>query len=194
MRILILLICLLGLTSCKTKLLHIFKKEEKSKENVQINQENSVKTEKSGQKTEFQFAENDDVEIELESDKDSLGNSKSMSYSVTRSNGTQTVVVTGGRMKMRAKRSKTTQTSRKDTVYKEDTSNKAVINKQSERSNSEFKKEKDVEVKGFTFGVYFSLIFWILVVLALLFLAWRLKLFRQVPAIITKFKRLLKRI
>ncbi|MDO4782632.1 MAG: hypothetical protein Q4A09_05360 [Capnocytophaga felis] len=194
MRILILLICLSWLTSCKTKHVQIERKEEKHKE-IKKSQKDSVFEQVAESRNQFFLRENEIIsQFELETEKDSTGQSKTLEFERIRSPSGEKIIVRGGKVKIKTSAQTSEKITKKDTLQLNNTSVRTSENTQKITENKSFKKQKEVKTQGFTFGGYLSLIFWILVLGTLIFLAWRLKLFRQVPAVITKFKRLLKMI
>ncbi|GIM49401.1 hypothetical protein [Capnocytophaga stomatis] len=189
-----LLLLLLFFTGCKTKHVQIEKSEEQRKEVKKSEKDSVFQQEKQSKSTVFQLDNSQSVELELETEKDSTGQSKTLEFERIRSPAGEKIIVRGGRVKIKTSAQTSEKITKKDTLQVNSTSVRTAENTQKITENKSFKKQKEVKTQGFIFGGYLSLIFWILVLGTLIFLAWRLKLFRQVPAIITKFKRLLKMI
>ncbi|WP_123873957.1 hypothetical protein [Capnocytophaga canimorsus] len=133
-------------------------------------------------------------QFELETEKDSTGQSKTLEFERIRSPAGEKIIVRGGRVKLKVGSTDRQLYRQKDTLQVNNISVRTSENTQKITENKSFKKQKEVKTQGVTFGGYLSLILWILVLGALIFLAWRLKLFRKITAIITKFKRFLKNI
>ncbi|MFJ1490944.1 hypothetical protein [Capnocytophaga canis] len=189
-----LLFLLLFVTGCKIKHVQIERKEEKHKEIKKSQKDSVFEQQKQGKSTVFQVDDSQSVELELETEKDSTGQSKVLEFERIRSPAGEKIIVRGGRVKIKTSAQTSEKITKKDTLQVNNTSVRTSENTQKITENKSFKKQKEVKTQGFTFGGYLSLIFWILVLGTLIFLAWRLKLFRKITAIITKFKRLLKMI
>lgn len=192
--ILKLLFLLLLLFGCKTKHVQIERKEEKHKETRQVKKD-SVFEQVAESRNQFFLRENEIIsQFELETEKDSTGQSKVLEFERIRSPSGEKIIVRGGKVKLKVGSTDRQLYRQKDTLQVNNTSVRTNIQESKITESKSFKKEKEVKTQGFTFGGYLSLILWILALVTLIFLAWRLKLFRQVPALITKFKRLLKNI
>ncbi|GIJ95164.1 hypothetical protein CAPN002_23820 [Capnocytophaga stomatis] len=189
-----LLIVLLLFAGCKTKHLQIERKEEKHKEIKKIQKDSVFKQEKQGKSTVFQLDNSRSFEIELETEKDSTGQSRTLEFERIRSPSGEKIIVRGGKVKIKTSAKTSEKITKKDTLQLNNTSVRTNIQENKVTESKSFTKQKEVKTQGFTFGGYLSLILWILVLGTLIFLAWRLKLFRKIIAIITKFKRLLKMI
>ncbi|MFJ1330277.1 hypothetical protein [Capnocytophaga canimorsus] len=181
-------------TACKTKQLRIEKSEERKKEVRKSEKDSVFEIKKQGKSAVFQLDNSQFFELDLETEKDSTGQSKVLEFERIRSPAGEKIIVRGGRVKIKTSAQTSEKITKKDTLQVNNTSVRTSENTQKITENKSFKKEKEVKTQGFTFGGYLSLIFWILILGTLIFLAWRLKLFRKITAIITKFKRLLKMI
>ncbi|ATA75212.1 hypothetical protein [Capnocytophaga sp. H2931] len=189
-----LLFLLLFVTGCKIKHVQIERKEEKHKE-IKKSQKDSVFEQVAESRNQFFLRENEIIsQFELETEKDNTGQSKVLEFERIRSPAGEKIIVRGGKVKIKTSANTSEKITKKDTLQVNNTSVRTSENTQKITENKSFKKQKEVKTQGFTFGGYLSLILWILVLGILVFLAWRLKLFRKITAIITKFKRLLKNI
>ncbi len=185
-----LLLILLFVIGCKTKHVQIEKSEEQRKE-VRKSKKDSVFEQVAESRNQFFLRENEIIsQFELETEKDSTGQSKALEFERIRSPSGEKIIVRGGKVKIKTSANTSEKITKKDTLQLNNTSVRTSENTQKITENKSFKKQKEVKTQGVTFGFYF----WLVVVLLLLFLAWRLKLFRKITAIITKFKRLLKMI
>ncbi|GIJ93353.1 hypothetical protein CAPN002_05710 [Capnocytophaga stomatis] len=189
-----LLLLLLFFTGCKTKHVQIEKSEEQRKEVKKSEKDSVFEETKTGKSTVFQLDNSQSVELELETEKDSTGQSKTLEFERIRSPAGEKIIVRGGKVRIKTSAQTSEKITKKDTLQVNSTSVRTNIQESKTTESKSFNKQKEVKTQGFTFGGYLSLIFWILILGILVFLAWRLKLFRNVPAIITKFKRLLKNI
>ncbi|GIM53769.1 hypothetical protein [Capnocytophaga cynodegmi] len=189
-----LLLILLFVIGCKTKHVQIERKEEKHKEVRKSKKDSVFEETKTGKTTVFQVDNSQVFELDLETEKGSAGQSKVLEFERIRSPSGEKIIVRGGRVKIKTSAQTSEKITKKDTLQVNNTSVRTNIQENKTTENKSFNKQKEVKTQGFTFGGYLSLILWILVLGTLIFLAWRLKLFRKITAIITKFKRLLKMI
>lgn len=189
-----LLLILLFVIGCKTKHVQIERKEEKHKEVRKSKKDSVFEETKTGKTTVFQVDNSQVFELDLETEKDSAGQSKALEFERIRSPSGEKIIVRGGKVKLKVGSTDRQLYRQKDTLQVNSTSVRTNIQENKATESKSFNKQKEVKTQGFTFGGYLSLIFWILVLGTLIFLAWRLKLFRKITAIITKFKRLLKNI
>ena len=189
-----LLFLLLFVMGCKTKHVQIERKEEKHKEIKKSQKDSVFEQQKQGKSSVFQLDNSRSLELELETEKDSTGQSKVLEFERIRSPAGEKIIVRGGRVKIKTSAQTSEKITKKDTLQVNNTSVRTNIQENKTTESKSFNKQKEVKTQGVTFGGYLSLILWILVLGALIFLAWRLKLFRKITAIITKFKRLLKMI
>ncbi|MFJ1429472.1 hypothetical protein ACILE2_01540 [Capnocytophaga canimorsus] len=185
-----LLFLLLFVTGCKIKHVQTERKEEKHKEIKKSQKDSVFEQQKQGKSTVFQLDNSQSFEMDLETEKDSTGQSKVLEFERIRSPAGEKIIVRGGRVKIKTSAQTSEKITKKDTLQVNNTSVRMSENTQKITENKSFKKQKEVKTQGFVFGVYL----WLIAILLLLFLAWRLKLFRKNTAIITKFKRLLKMI
>lgn len=182
--------CLFPVACKTTKHLQVERKEEKYKE-IKKSQKDSVFEEaKTGKTTVFQLDNSQVFELDLETEKDSTGQSKVLEFERIRSPLGEKIIVRGGKVKIKTSAYNSEKITKKDTLQVNNTSVRANIEEYKNTENKSFIKQKEVKTQGFTFSFYL----WILLLTVLVFLAWRLKLFRQIPAVIVKFKRFLKRI
>lgn len=188
--ILKLLLLLLFVTGCKTKHLQIERKEDRHKETRQVKKD-SVFEQVAESRNQFFLRENEIIsQFELET-ADSIGG-KELTFERIRSPAGEKIIVRGGRVKIKTSANFSEKITRKDTLQVNNTSVRTNIQENKTSESKSFKKEKEVKTQGFTFGGYLSLILWILVLVSLIFLAWRLKLFRQFKPFLNIIQKLFK--
>ncbi|MFJ1491988.1 hypothetical protein [Capnocytophaga canis] len=187
-----LLLFLLFFTGCKTKRVQIEKSEEVVSDHRQVKKDSVFGQEKQGKMVVFELDNSQVFELDLET-ADGLGY-RELTFERIRSPAGEKIIVRGGKVRIKTSANTSEKITKKDTLQVNSTSVRTNIQENKTTESKSFNKQKEVKTQGFTFGGYLSLILWILVLGTLIFLVWRLKLFRKITAIITKFKRLLKMI
>ncbi len=171
-KILYLLLPLLLLIGCRSKKSSRTEHREEQRSERKETKDSSIHVEKSQKVVTFELQHSQSYEITLESDRDSVGNAKEVVYHRIRDGDSETIRVQGGKVTLKAidNLSKRLHEADSTLVINNQISQKSEIKKQ-EASQSK-QVEKQVQ------GTPIRYIFWILVVGVLVYVAWRLKLFR----------------
>jgi len=171
-KILYSLLALLLLTGCKSKKSNRAEHREEQRSERKETKDSSLHVEKSQKVSTFEVQQSQLYEVTLESEKDSAGNAKELVYYRIRDGDSETIRVRNGKgiLKTIDNISKSLQQADSTLVINNQISQKSEVKKQ-EASQSK-QVEKQVQ------GTPIRYIFWILVVGVLVYLAWRLKMFR----------------
>ncbi|WP_454951937.1 lipoprotein [Capnocytophaga granulosa] len=171
-KILYLLLALLLLTGCKSKKSNRAEHREEQRSERKETKDSSIQVEKSQKVSTFEVQQSQLYEVTLESEKDSAGNAKELVYYRIRDGDSETIRVRNGKVILKAINniSKSLHQTDSTLVINNQISQKSEVKKQ-EASQSK-QVEKQVQ------GTPIRYIFWILVVGVLVYLAWRLKMFR----------------
>ena len=171
-KILYLLLTLLLLTGCKSKKSNRTEHREEQKSEIKETKYSSIQVEKSQKVSTFEVQQSQLYEVTLESEKDSTGNAKELVYYRIRDGDNETIRVRNGKVTLKAINNifKSLHQADSTLVINNQISQKSEVKKQ-EASQSK-QVEKQVQ------GTPIRYIFWILVVGVLVYVAWRLKLFR----------------
>ena len=171
-KILYSLLALLLLTGCRSKKSNRTEhREERQSERKEI-KDGSSHVEKSQKVATFDLQHSQSYELTLESDRDSMGNAKEVVYHRIRDGDKETIRVQGGKVTLRTIDNLSKSLHEADTTLYID--NK--ISQKSEVKKQEASQSKQVEKQ--VQGTPIRYIFWILVVGVLVYVVWRLKLFR----------------
>lgn len=171
-KILYLLLALLLLTGCRSKKSNRTEhREERQSERKEI-KDSFSHVEKSQKVATFDLQHSQSYELTLESDRDSMGNVKEVVYHRIRDGDGETIRVQGGKVTLRTIDNLSKSLKQADTtlIINNQISQKSEVKKQ--ETNQSKQVEKQVQ------GTPIRYIFWILVVGVLVYVAWRLKLFR----------------
>ena len=167
-----LLLALMVLFGCKSKKSNRTEhREERQSERKEI-KDSSSHVEKSQKVATFDLQYSQSYELTLESDRDSMGNAKELVYYRIRDGDSETIRVQGGKVTLRTtdNLSKRLQQSDSTLVINNQISQKSEVKKQKASQSKQVEKHvQDTPIRY---------IFWILVVGVLVYVAWRLKLFR----------------
>lgn len=171
-KILYSLLALLLLTGCKSKKSNRAEHREEQWSERKETKDSSIQVEKSQKVSTFEVQQSQLYEVTLESEKDSAGNAKELVYYRIRDGDSETIRVRNGKVILKAINnfSKSLHQTDSTLVINNQISQKSEVKKQ-EASQSR-QVEKQVR------GTPIRYIFWILVVGVLVYVAWRLKLFR----------------
>ena len=171
-KIMYLLLALLLLTGCKSKKSNRTEHREEQRSERNEVKDSSTRVEKAQKVSAFDLQHSQSYELTLESDKDSVGNSKELLYYHIRDGDKETIRIRNGKVTLKTidNLSKSLQQADSTLVINNKLSQKSEVKKQ-ETSQSK-QVEKQVQ------GAPIRYIFWILVAGVLVYLAWRLKLFR----------------
>ena len=171
-KIMYLLLALLLLGSCRSKKLNRTEHREEQRSERKETKDSYTRVEKSQKVSTFEVQQSQSYEVTLESEKDSAGNAKELVYYRIRDGDSETIRVRNGKVTLKTvdNLSKSLQQADSTLVINNQISQKSEVKKQ-EASQSK-QVEKQVQ------GTLIRYIFWILVVGVLLYVAWRLKLFR----------------
>ena len=167
-----LLLALLLLTGCKGKKLNKTEHREEQKSERKEVKDSSTQVEKAQKVATFDLQQSQSYELTIESDRDSVGNAKEVVYHRIRDGDSETIRVQGGKVTLKTidNLSKSLQQADSTLVINNQISQKSEVKKQ--ETNQSKQVEKQVQ------GTPIRYIFWILVVGVLVYVAWRLKLFR----------------
>ena len=171
-KIMYLLLALLLLTGCRSKKSNRTEHREEQKSERKEVKDSSTRVEKAQKVATFDLQQSQSYEITLESDRDSVGNAKEVVYHRIRDGDNEIIRVRNGKVTLKTvdNISKSLQKADSTLVINNQISQKSEVKKQ-EASQSK-QVEKQVQ------GTPIRYIFWILVVGVLVYIAWRLKLFR----------------
>ena len=191
--ILKLLFLLLLLFGCKTKHVQIERKEEKHKE-IRKSEKDSVFEQKTaGKTTVFQVDNSQSFELNLETEKDSTGQSKVLEFERIRSPSGEKIIVRGGKVKLKVGSTDRQLYRQKDTLQVNNTSVRTNIQESKITESKSFKKEKEVKTNPFSW-LWLTMFASGIIILVLVFLQCKYKLFRWFPVIIMKFKKYLNKV
>ena len=191
--ILKLLLILLFVTGCKTKHVQIERKEEKHKE-IRKSEKDSVFEQKTaGKTTVFQVDNSQSFELNLETEKDSTGQSKVLEFERIRSPSGEKIIVRGGKVKLKVGSTDRQLYRQKDTLQVNNTSVRTNIQESKITESKSFKKEKEVKTNPFSW-LWLTMFASGIIILVLVFLQCKYKLFRWFPVIIMKFKKYLNKV
>lgn len=167
-----LLLALLLLTGCKGKKLNKTEHREEQRSERKEVKDGATRVGKAQKVSTFDLQQFQSYEITLESEKDSTGNAKELVYYRIRDGDSETIRVRNGKVTLKSINniSKSLHQADSTLVINNQISQKSEVKKQ-EASQSK-QVEKQVQ------GTPIRYIFWILVVGVLVYVAWRLKLFR----------------
>ena len=171
-KIMYLLLALLLLGGCRSKKSSRTEHREEQKSERKEVKDSSTHVEKTQKVSTFDLQQSQSYEITLESDKDSLGNAKELFYNHVRDGTSETIIVRGGIVKLKAN-----SVIEKDLIQVNNEEKEAVTtnNNYSYKSQSEMQQNtKQKEVKRFNF----ILITIVLLLGIVVFIIWRFKLFR----------------
>ena len=171
-KILYLLLALLLLIGCRSKKSSRTEHREEQRSAIKEVKDSSTHVEKSQKVATFDLQYSQSYELTLESDRDSMGNAKEVVYHRIRDGDSETIRVQGGKVTLRTidNLSKSLQQADSTLIINNQISQKSEVKKQ--ETNQSKQVEKQVQ------GTPMRYIFWILVVGVLVYVAWRLKLFR----------------
>ena len=167
-----LLLALMVLFGCKSKKSNQTEHREERQSERKETKDSSSHVEKSQKVVTFDLQHSQSYELTLESDRDSMGNAKELVYYRIRDGDSETIRVQGGKVTLKTidNLSKSLQQADSTLVINNQISQKSEVKKQ--ETNQSKQVEKQVQ------GTPIRYIFWILVVGVLVYVAWRLKLFR----------------
>ena len=167
-----LLLALLLLTGCKGKKLNKIEHREEQKSERKEVKDSSTHVEKVQKVSTFEVQQSQSYEITLESDRDSVGNTKEVVYYRIRDGDKETIRVQGGKVTLRTIDNLSKSLQQADTTLYIDNkiSQKSEIQSQYTQATKQVQKEVRT--------IPFALIIGILLIGAIAFFLWRLKLFR----------------
>ena len=171
-KILYLLLAIFLLIGCRSKKSSRTELKEEQKSAIKEVKDSSTHVEKSQKVSTFDLQHSQSYELTLESDRDSMGNAKELVYYRIRDGDSETIRVQGGKVTLKTidNLSKSLHEADSTLVINNQISQKSEVKKQ--ETNQSKQVEKQVQ------GTPIRYIFWILVVGVLVYVAWRLKLFR----------------
>jgi len=171
-KILYLLLALLLLTGCKSKKSNRAEHREEQRSERKETKDSSIQVEKSQKVSTFDLQHSQSYELTLESDRDSVGNAKEVVYHRIRDGDKETIRVQGGKVILRTIDNLSKSLHEADTTLYID--NKISQKREVKKQEASQSKQVEKQVQG----TPIRYIFWILVVGVLVYVAWRLKLFR----------------
>lgn len=171
-KILILLLALLLLTGCKGKKLNKIEHREEQKSERKEVKDSSTRVEKVQRVATFDLQQTQSYEITLESDKDSVGNAKEVVYYRIRDGDKETIRVRNGKVTLKTIDNLSKSLQQADTTLYID--NKISQKSETQSQYTQATKQVQKEVRT----IPFALIIGALLIGAIAFLLWRLKLFR----------------
>lgn len=170
-RIIIALLAFLALIGCRTRKTTIEEQKQVQKERVIKYKDSTALFQHNAQTLQLDTHALQEYELSLESDRDSAGNSKELVYYRIRDGDNETIRVSGGKVKI------TTKSSLSNSLIeaKATLTNTVIQSSKEERRISEAitMAYKTKEVKGIVIRWW-----WIAVVLLVVWICWRYKLFR----------------
>nr|DAV10996.1 MAG TPA: hypothetical protein [Caudoviricetes sp.] len=170
-RIIVVLWALLVLIGCRTRKVATTEQKRVQKERFIKNKDSTAILQHNTQTLQLDSHALQEYEVSLESEKDSAGNSKELVYYRIRDGDNETIRVSGGKVKI------TTKSSLSNSLIeaKATLSNMVIQSSKEERRISEAitMAYKTKEVKGIVIKWW-----WIAVVLLVVWIGWRYKIFR----------------
>jgi len=170
-RIIIALLAFLSLIGCRTRKTTIEEQKQVQKERIIKYKDSTALFQHNAQTLQLDTHALQEYELSLESDRDSAGNSKELVYYRIRDGDNETIRVSGGKVKI------TTKSSLSNSLIeaKATLTNTVIQSSKEERRISEAitMAYKTKEVKGIVIRWW-----WIAVVLLVVWICWRYKLFR----------------
>ena len=170
-RIIIALLAFLTLIGCRMRKVNTTEQKRVQKEHFIKYKDSTALFQQNTQTLQLDAHALQEYEITLESDRDSVGNSKELVYYRIRNGDSETIRVSGGKVKITAKNS----LSNSLIEAKATLTNTVIQSSKEERMISEAitKAYKTKEVKGIVIKWW-----WVVVVLLVVWIGWRYKLFR----------------
>lgn len=167
-----LLLALMVLFGCKSKKSNRTELKEEQKSERKEVKDSSTRVEKVQKVATFDLHQSQTYEITLESDKDSVGNAKEVVYYRIRDGDKETIRVQGGKVTLKTIDNLSKSLQQADTTLYIDNkiSQKSEIQSQYTQATKQVQKEVRT--------IPFALIIGILLIGAIAFFLWRLKLFR----------------
>ena len=170
-RIIIALLAFLSLIGCRTRKTTIEEQKRVQKERIIKYKDSTALFQHNAQTLQLDAHALQEYEVTLESDKDSVGNSKELVYYRIRDGDNEMIRVSGGKVKIIGKRSLSNSLIEANSTL----TNTIIQSSKEERRISEAITiaYKTKEVKGIVIRWW-----WIAVVLLVVWIGWRYKLFR----------------
>ena len=170
-RIIIALLAFLALVGCRTRKTTIEEQKQVQKERFIKYKDSTALFQHNAQTLQLDAHTLQEYEITLESDRDSVGNSKELVYYRIRDGDNETIRVTGGKVRISGKSSLSNSLIEAEATL----TNTVIQSSKEERRISEAltMAYKTKEVKGIVIKWW-----WIAVVLLVVWIGWRYKVFR----------------
>ena len=169
----LLLLAFLALVGCRTKKVETYTQRQVQKEHFITNKDSSLLFVQKSHKSEWSDLSATSFEIELENDKDSLGNAKELTYTRTRDGNSETIRVRNGKVKIKAIRAHSKRLQQADsTLYKQ-----SYASAQTEVRKHEIQQAE--QIRKHTKSTPLRYILWLLLLVALAYVYWRYKRFKQ---------------
>jgi len=167
-----LLLALMVLFGCGSKKSNRTELKEERRSERKENKDSSTHVEKSQKVATFDLQQSQSYEITLESDKDSVGNAKEVVYYRIRDGDKETIRVRNGKVTLKTIDNLSKSLQQADTTLYID--NKISQKSETQSQYTQATKQVQKEVRT----IPFALIIGALLIGAIAFLLWRLKLFR----------------
>ena len=162
---------LLGLLGCRTRKVATVEQKQVQKERIIKYKDSTALFQQNTQTLQLDTHASQEYEVTVESDKDSVGNSKELVYYRIRDGDNETIRVRGGKVKI------TTKSSLSNSLIEANTTLTNTITQNTDEkrytSTETTILHKTKEVKGIVIRWW-----WIAVVLLVLWIGWRYKVFR----------------
>ena len=169
----LLLLAFLALVGCRTRKVTTTEQKQTQKEHFIHYKDSSQLFAYNSHSSQFSHSSQENYEIELESLTDSVGNPRELIYTRIRDGDSETIRVSGGKVKITTKNTHSKSLQQADsTLY-----NNSYTRIKTEAKTDKYTQHKQVskQVKNSTIRH----ILWLLLLAILVFILWRLKLFRQ---------------
>ena len=172
-RVLLSMLLLLLVIGCRTKKVETYTQRQVQKEHFITYKDSSQLFVQQSHKSEWSDLSATSFEIELENDKDSLGNAKELTYTRTRDGNSETIRVRNGKVKIKAIRAHSKSLQQADTtLYKQ-----SYASAQTEVRKHEIQQAE--QIRKHTKSTPLRYILWLLLLVALAYVYWRYKRFKQ---------------
>lgn len=172
-KLLTLLLAFLALVGCRTKKVETYAQRQVQKEHFITYKDSSQLFVQQSHKSECSDLSATSFELELENDKDSLGKAKELTYTRTRDGNSETIRVRNGKVKIKAIRAHSKSLQQADTtLYKQ-----SYASAQTEVRKHEIQQAE--QIRKHTKSTPLRYILWLLLLVALAYVYWRYKRFKQ---------------
>ena len=172
-KITLLLLAFLALVGCRTRKATTTEQNQVQKEHFIIYKDSSQLFAYQAHGLQQSLVSHQDYELELETLTDSAGNPRELVYYRIRDGDTETIRVTNGRVKIKATNTHSKSLQQADSALY----NNSYTHAKTEAKNHNYTQVKQVDKQVKSGSVRHTL--WLLLLAVLVFIFWRLKLFRR---------------